>query len=62
MKKLFVSAALLVASIGVSQAARELPDFAALVEKEGPAVVNISTTQTVVNNGGVPGLARRSVQ
>ena len=57
MKKLFVSAALLVASIGVSQAARELPDFAALVEKEGPAVVNISTTQTVVNNGGVPGLA-----
>lgn len=57
MKKLFVSAALLIASIGVSQAARELPDFAALVEKEGPAVVNISTTQTVVNNGGVPGLA-----
>ncbi|MDD5330996.1 MAG: trypsin-like peptidase domain-containing protein, partial [Sulfuricella sp.] len=25
----------------------QLPDFSALVEKEGPAVVNISTTQTV---------------
>ena len=27
--------------------ARELPDFTELVEKQGPAVVNISTTQTV---------------
>lgn len=57
MKKLILSAAMLFASVGASHAARELPDFAALVEKEGPAVVNISTTQTVVNSGGVPGLS-----
>ena len=29
-----------------------LPDFTVLVEKEGPAVVNISTTQTVHDRGG----------
>ncbi len=57
MKKLLVSGMLWLASIHVAQAARDLPDFAALVEKEGAAVVNISTTQTVVNNAGVPGLS-----
>ena len=30
-----------------------LPDFTVLVEKEGPAVVNISTTQTVRDRGGL---------
>ena len=30
-------------------AAAQLPDFTELVEKQGPAVVNISTTQSVRN-------------
>ncbi len=38
--------ALLVAGPGYAQP-RELPDFTELVEKHGPAVVNISTTQAV---------------
>ena len=32
--------------------ARELPDFTELYEKQGPAVVNISTTQTVHDRRG----------
>jgi serine protease Do len=32
----------------------QLPDFTDLVEKQGPAVVNISTTQTVRNTLGLP--------
>ncbi len=35
-------------------AAAQLPDFTELVEKQGPTVVNISTTQTVRNPLGVP--------
>jgi serine protease Do len=35
-----------------AQPARELPDFTDLVDKQGPSVVNISTTQTVRNRGG----------
>ena len=57
MKKLFLSAVLLMSSVTASHAARDLPDIASLVQREGPAVVNISTSQTVVNSGGVPGLA-----
>jgi len=40
-------------------AALRLPDFTALVEKEGAAVVNISTTQTVRGRGPlhIPGLS-----
>ncbi|MBB5020425.1 serine protease Do [Chitinivorax tropicus] len=34
-----------------------LPDFTSLIEKEGPAVVNISTTQTVSTRGRGPGLS-----
>ena len=34
--------------------ARDLPDFADLAEKQGPAVVNISTTSTVRGQAGVP--------
>jgi len=30
-----------------------LPDFAELAEKQGPAVVNISTTQVIKHNGGM---------
>ena len=33
---------------------RDLPDFADLAEKQGPAVVNISTTQTVRTTGEAP--------
>jgi len=35
---------------------RELPDFAELVEKQGPAVVNISTTQVTRNQPGFPAI------
>jgi len=35
-------------------AAAQLPDFTELVEKQGPTVVNISTTQTARNPLGVP--------
>ncbi len=35
---------------GLSVQAKELPDFTELVEKQGPAVVNISTTQVIHNN------------
>ncbi|WP_317202507.1 Do family serine endopeptidase [Janthinobacterium sp.] len=39
-------------------AARELPNFATLVRQEGPAVVNISSVQTIrENDGEVPGLS-----
>jgi len=34
--------------------AREYPEFTELVEKQGPAVVNISTAQTVRTQAGVP--------
>ena len=34
--------------------AAQLPDFTELVEKQGPTVVNISTTQTVRNTPGIP--------
>lgn len=39
-----------------SLAAKELPDFTALVEKQGAAVVNVSTSQTVQNSQGVPAI------
>lgn len=45
LKKLF--AFLLLCALSAWAVARELPDFTQLVEKEGPAVVNISTVQKV---------------
>lgn len=39
----------------VQAAARDLPDFSDLVEKTGPSVVNIRTTEKVRSNGGMPG-------
>jgi len=39
---------------GVSAHAKELPDFTDLVEKQGPAVVNISTTQIIRNAHDFP--------
>ena len=36
--------------------AKELPDFTDLVEKQGPAVVNVSTTQLIRNTQAIPGM------
>jgi serine protease Do len=41
--------------VGVASA-RELPDFTELVEKQGPAVVNISTVQVVKSPQAFPGI------
>lgn len=43
----------LLASVSVAQT-RSLPDFAELVEKQGAAVVNISTTQIIRGRGAAP--------
>ena len=49
--KRFLSAFFLVAfALCVQAQSKHLPDFTELVEKQGPAVVNISTTQTVREN------------
>ncbi len=40
----------------VQAQAQTLPDFTQIVEKEGPAVVNISTTHVVHSSGGFPGM------
>ncbi len=40
--------------LGAYAQSRELPDFTELVEKQGPAVVNISTTQTVREHPAIP--------
>jgi serine protease Do len=40
--------------VSISAQSRELPDFADLVEKQGSAVVNISTTQIIRNAPGLP--------
>lgn len=50
LKKLINTTILIVGVLcGFSAHAYELPDFTGLVEKQGPAVVNISTTQIVRN-------------
>ena len=36
--------------------AKDLPDFTELVEKQGAAVVNVSTTQTIRNTQAIPGM------
>ncbi len=59
LKKLFPLLSVLIISQQLNAA--ELPDFSSLVEKEGAAVVNISTTQ-MVNSGnmaqGIPNLPK----
>jgi serine protease Do len=40
----------------ITAQARELPDFTELVEKQGSAVVNISTTQIIRQAQGIPGI------
>jgi len=44
----------LVSTLAAAQAVRELPDFTRLVDEQGNAVVNISTTQAVRRSGAVP--------
>ena len=39
---------------GLAVAQRDLPDFVKLVEEQGAAVVNISTTQAVRRTASVP--------
>jgi serine protease Do len=53
MKNILVVFSFLFA-VGLAQAqSRGLPDFTDLAEKQGPAVVNISITQTVRGHGGI---------
>src|SRR5919206_2229134 len=54
LRKLILAAFLLFPLCLLAQG-RDLPDFADLVEKQGPAVVNISTTQTVRGQSTPPG-------
>jgi len=44
------------AMVNASAQAKELPDFTDLVEKQGAAVVNISTTQILRNEQGIPNI------
>ena len=54
--RLAIAAVALLAAGATHAQTRELPDFTDLVERQGPAVVNISTTQTVrrPNSPNVP--------
>ena len=54
LKKIFSIA--LVCFFVQQASAKDLPDFTELVEKQGAAVVNISTTQTVHDTQIMPGL------
>ncbi len=55
MKKLFLAFAFFISFIA-PVSAKDLPDFTDLAEKQGPAVVNVSTTQTVQSQQGTPQL------
>ena len=59
MSRSLVLALLVAAPISLWAQARELPDFADLAERQGPAVVNISTTSTVRGQPGLPPGPRR---
>ena len=54
MRKILLLWLLLLLPLGAHAQARELPDFTELVEKAGPAVVNISTAQTARAHPQVP--------
>jgi serine protease Do len=54
MSRSLVLALLLLAPLPLWAQARELPDFADLAERQGPAVVNVSTTSTVRGQPGLP--------
>ena len=53
MKRVLIFFALFISLTAFSHA-KELPDFTELVEKLGPSVANISSTQTVRNEGASP--------
>jgi serine protease Do len=54
---LMIGVALVFGVMGSTSAlARELPDFTDLVDKQGPAVVNISTTQIIQGMQGMPNI------
>ncbi len=54
IKNLFLVGLFSVLSFGANAQSRELPDFTDLVDKQGAAVVNISTTQTVKTQANTP--------
>ena len=54
MKRFLAILSLLLASSIAPAQTRGLPDFTELAEKQGPAVVNISTTQVMRGNQGMP--------
>ena len=54
LKRLLVSFSLAIFSVWAAAQGKELPDFTDLVEKQGPAVVNISTTQVIKQNRLMP--------
>jgi serine protease Do len=51
MKQIITALFFAVLSLSAQAQSQGLPNFTELVEKQGPAVVNISTTQVVRNNG-----------
>lgn len=55
MKKMFLAFVFFISFIA-PVLAKDLPDFTELAEKQGPAVVNVSTTQTVQAQQGIPQL------
>ena len=55
MKKLFLAFAFFIGFVAPAFA-KDLPDFTELAEKQGPSVVNVSTTQTVQAEQGTPQL------
>jgi serine protease Do len=54
MSRSLVLALLMAASLSGWAQPRDLPDFADLAERQGPAVVNISTTSSVRGQAGLP--------
>ena len=56
MRKTLLLWLLMLLPLGAYAQARGLPDFTPLVEQEGPAVVNISTAQTVRAESQIPNL------
>src|SRR5512140_605983 len=54
MRKTLLLALALLLPLSAFAQARELPDFTELVEKQGPAVVNISTAQTMRAHPQIP--------
>ena len=54
MRRVLLSFWLILVSLAAFAQTKELPDFTDLVEKQGAAVVNISTTQIIRGNRGNP--------